>query len=162
MNHAPQAGSIFDRLIVFLATGFGSGRLPYVPGTWGSLVGVFLTWSVIDQSLIVKLLVAGAAFIVGIPLCTAAAKRLGGSSDPGSVVFDEIVGVFATLLWFPWSVTNALTGFVLFRLFDMLKPWPIRRFESLPGGLGIMADDLIAGLVAAAVMWARLKYFPST
>ncbi len=86
-------------------------------------------------------------FLVGIPLCAAGARHYE-SKDPSRVVFDEIavyplVFVLTSLTW-----TSGVMGFLLFRLFDVLKPWPIKRFEKLPGGLGIMADDLIAALYA--------------
>ena len=86
---------------------------------------------------------------VGVPICTAAIRRLGGSKDPGSIVFDEIVGMAASL----WAIdvsrpANLVAGFLLFRLFDIAKPPPVRNVERLPDGLGVMADDCVAAVYA--------------
>ena len=101
----------------------------------------------------------GALFILGIPICHRGAQ-LRNSKDPGSIVWDEItafpiVYAFASLNW-----TSLIIGFGLFRFFDIVKPWPVKQFEKLPGGLGIMADDVVAGIYAAACL-AVMQSFES-
>lgn len=154
---APLArNSLWDRLTVALATGLGTGRLPWAPGTWGSLlgVGIYAALAVAGIPLPVIALFAIVAFVAGIPLCTKAAQLLGAGEDPGVIVYDEIVGMMFTLLFVPLNWQSALVGFCLFRLFDTRKPWPVHRFEALHGGLGIMADDFAAGLAAGGALWA--------
>lgn len=95
---------------------------------------------------------------VGVPICGIAAKALG-KADPGAVVWDEITAfpiVFLSMLvgWAPFNITTAVLGFVLFRVFDITKPWPARRLEHLPGGWGVMADDLAAGIYAGVALAA--------
>ncbi|HWN07794.1 MAG TPA: phosphatidylglycerophosphatase A [Pyrinomonadaceae bacterium] len=162
-----------DYLALAIAT-CGVGYLPLAPGTWGSLVGVGLYLLIrgaamkfffevgasrnfnllhVYYGVIVFELVAA----VGIAwLGTWAASRtekLSGRKDPGKVVVDEVAGQFIALIPVPFMVTPAwwamILAFILFRFFDIVKPYPARRLESLPGGLGIMADDLIAGVYAA-------------
>lgn len=162
-----------NRLIVFFAEGFGSGRVPKAPGTFGSLVGVL--WFVALFSTGSWLwfwsgTALGAAFSVW--ACGRAEKILG-RHDPGSVVLDEIValplayggwllGHASDRAWrFPatdetsvaaWAAWIA-AGFGLFRLFDIWKPWPIRRLQDLPGGWGVTVDDLAAGSLAGACLF---------
>ena len=147
---------LWDRLTVALATGLGTGRLPWFPGTWGSVlgVGIYAALAVAGIPLEAIALLAIVAFVVGIPLCTKAAQVLGAGEDPGVIVYDEIVGMMFTLLFVPLNWQSALVGFCLFRLFDTRKPWPVHRFEALHGGLGIMADDFAAGLAAGGALWA--------
>jgi phosphatidylglycerophosphatase A len=133
---------------VFLATGTWLGLAPFAPGTVGALWGLPLAWGVgklseVWQQIAVMIVLAA----VGIPLCTFAARRLGNLKDPGSIVFDEIASLPITFFLVPLdSVWVVLSGFVLHRLFDITKPPPARALERLPSGLGIMADDWIAGL----------------
>ncbi|MFM8224164.1 MAG: phosphatidylglycerophosphatase A [Planctomycetaceae bacterium] len=150
----------FDRLFVWLATGFGAGWLPKAPGTWGSALAVPLFYLLALAHPLAPLSVTLLGLLGGIPLCTGTARLLGKARDPGAIVWDEIVGQWVVLLAVPPSPGNWLLGFLLFRLFDTTKPWPLRRLEQLPGGLGIMADDLAAAAAAAAVLWASLQIFP--
>ena len=135
----------------FLAFGFGAGLAPRAPGTCGSLVGIVAAWWLLDLPLPwrigVVLLVIGA----GIWICGESARRLGRHDDQ-RIVLDEIAGVLLAALTVPEKSLFALSlVFVFFRIFDILKPWPIRDVDhSLKGGLGIMLDDLIAALFAAA------------
>ena len=151
--------SIADRFSLLLGTGLGVGYCPWAPGTVGSLLGpplVVAAASFLPQSAV---FVFGVLFIVvGVPICTRASKALG-LHDPGPVVYDEIAAfwiVFAPLLIRGEPVTwpVAAAGFGLFRLFDITKPWPVNRLEKLPGGLGIMADDLAAGAWSALFLFA--------
>ena len=131
---------------VFVATGFWLGFFPFAPGTVGSLLGVVLAWGMGFLSWWVQVGLFGMLFAVGVPLCTAAAERLG-KKDPGCVVWDEIVTLPVTFFLVPmtnlWVVA---AGFALHRLFDITKPPPARQLERLPRGLGIMADDVAAGI----------------
>jgi len=142
-----------DPIWKLLATGLGTGLVPRGPGTAGSLLGPLLIWGLgTDGSTPVLTGLAGvAAFLVGIPVCQAGI-RLFQRKDPSQVVFDEIVAFFWVFLLTPLTPVTAVVGFLLFRLFDIAKPWPVSRFEKLPGGLGIMADDAVAGLIAGVIL----------
>ncbi len=136
----------------FLAFGFGTGLSPFAPGTVGSLLGVALAWLTIDLGLYVQLGVAVAISVVGIWICGESARRIG-VHDHGGIVWDEIAGMYVTLLVAPPTVLGYALGFVLFRLFDIAKPWPIRDLDHrLGGGLGIMLDDLAAALYALILL----------
>ena len=148
--------SLSDRLVLTLATGLGLGWLPKAPGTFGSLLGLPLVWGLEQVETPWRWLIATAVIAIGVPICGRAAKLLN-LADPGCVVYDEIAAfpvVFCavTLNW--WT---ALLGFALFRLFDVGKPWPVSRLEQLPGGLGIMADDIAAGGFAGVCLWGATK-----
>ena len=141
-----------DRLLMFIATGGGSGYLPKAPGTWGTLVGLILWWPLAGLSLTAYLAVVAALFLVGVASAGAAEKILD-RGDPGVVVIDEIVGVLIALTAAPLHPAAALVGFALFRLFDIAKPFPVGWVDRhLHGGLGIMLDDVAAGLYALLVL----------
>ncbi len=160
---------LIDRFSVTLGTGFGIGFAPFAPGTFGSLLGPPLVWGVLQAGLPVAVVLAMAALFiaVGVPICTAASAALG-KHDPGQVVYDEIAAfwiVFLPHIIFgkPIGWLAAVGGFTFFRVFDIAKPWPVCRLEKLPDGLGIMADDLAAGVYAAACLFAleeaAVRYF---
>ena len=141
-----------DRLLMFIATGAGSGYLPKAPGTWGTLVGLLLWWPLAGLSLTAYLATVAVLFIVGVATAGAAEKILD-RGDPGVVVIDEIVGVLIALAAVPLHPVAALAGFALFRLFDIAKPFPVGWVDRhLHGGLGIMLDDVAAGLYALLVL----------
>ena len=141
-----------DRLLMFIATGAGSGYLPKAPGTWGTLVGLLLWWPLAGLSLTAYLATVAVLFIVGVASAGAAEKILD-RGDPGVVVIDEIVGVLIALAAVPLHPVAALAGFALFRLFDIAKPFPVGWVDRhLHGGLGIMRDDVVAGLYALLVL----------
>ena len=141
-----------DRLLMFIATGAGSGYLPKAPGTWGTLVGLLLWWPLAGLSLTAYLATVAVLFIVGVASAGAAEKILD-RGDPGVVVIDEIVGVLIALAAVPLHPAAALAGFALFRLFDIAKPFPVGWADRhLHGGLGIMLDDVAAGLYALLVL----------
>lgn len=141
-----------DRLLMFIATGAGSGYLPKAPGTWGTLVGLLLWWPLALLPLTAYLAAVGLLFIVGVASAGAAEKILD-RGDPGVVVIDEIVGVLIALTAVPLHPAAALAGFALFRLFDIAKPFPVGWVDRhLHGGLGIMLDDVAAGLYALLVV----------
>ena len=138
-----------------IATAGGAGYWPWGPGTAGSLVGLALAWLMARQfdwaTGLPLLLVTLVATGPGVWACTVAA---GSSKDPQFIVVDEVLGQWltlagaATLNWRAFAI-----GFVLFRIFDIVKPWPVRRFEALPQGWGIVADDLMAGVYGAIVLF---------
>jgi phosphatidylglycerophosphatase A len=134
-----------------LATGFGSGYAPVAPGTAGTAVGLALYWPLQLLTPPMQLLATAVLFVLGCAVATHVARSLG-RKDPGVVVVDEIVGMWASLLFLPLNPQTALLGFLLFRLFDVVKPFPARQFEALPEGLGIMADDLMAGIYVNLVL----------
>jgi len=143
----------------WLAFGFGLGLIPRAPGTFGSLPGILL-WYLLPANLWLQIGVAVLAFLAGIWICGASARRLG-VHDHGGIVWDEIVGMYLTLLVIDPEPAWILAAFLLFRLFDIWKPWPIRDLDhSLHNGLGIMLDDVIAALYAAGilVLFQRLLY----
>lgn len=134
----------------FLALGFGAGLCAKAPGTWGSLVGVLLGWALLawlGSGIFALLIIAG--FGLGCYLCQKTADDMG-VHDHGAIVWDEIIGIFIVLLALP-ALTWAwcLTAFILFRFFDILKPYPIRYFDQkLTTGFGIMLDDVLAAVYA--------------
>jgi len=136
----------------FLAFGFGTGLAPFAPGTFGSLPGVLLFWLTMGYGLYVQLAVIGVLIAAGIWICGESARRLG-IHDHGGIVWDEIAGMYLTLIVAPVSVTGWLLAFVFFRFTDIVKPWPIRDLDHrLGGGVGIMLDDLVAALYAAVLL----------
>ncbi len=157
--------SFVDRLAIVAATGLGVGFIPFAPGTFGSLWGPLAFWFVCRAELSLPVLIVTAIVFIaaGVPISTRAARALG-KKDPGSVVYDEIAAfwiVFAPQLLSgrPLTPFTAIAGFVLFRIFDISKPFPCRRLEKLPDGAGIMADDLVAGAYAAACLYGLERYF---
>lgn len=134
------------------AFGFGAGMIPVAPGTFGTLLAVPIVVFVMHFGFAAHLGFAVAASLFGIYVCGESARRLGVHDHPG-IVWDEITGFAVTMLASPPQFYWLLGGFALFRLFDIWKPWPIREADhSLPGGLGIMLDDIIAGVFAAAIL----------
>jgi phosphatidylglycerophosphatase A len=136
-----------------LVTWFGSGRLPWAPGTWGSLAALPFAWLIVFYGGLGALVIASlVVFGVG---CWAAdmAVRETHAKDPGWIVIDEVVGQWLTLLAAPLDPLFYAAGFLLFRLFDIWKPWPIGLADRrLGGGFGIMVDDVLAAVYAAIVL----------
>ena len=154
MNKGPDnlARTVLTDPVHFLAFGFGTGLAPFAPGTFGSIPGVLLFWVTVDLGLYVQLGVAAALVAAGIWLCGESARRIG-VHDHGGIVWDEIAGMYITLLAVPWTATGVVLAFVLFRVMDIVKPWPIRDLDHrLHGGVGIMLDDLVAALYAGALL----------
>ncbi|MGI9235595.1 MAG: phosphatidylglycerophosphatase A family protein, partial [Woeseiaceae bacterium] len=147
-----RARAVFTDPVNFLAFGFGTGLAPFAPGTFGSLPGVLLFWLTMDFGLYVQLGVVFALVTSGIWICGESARRIG-VHDHGGIVWDEIAGMYLTLLAAPLTPLGFLLAFVLFRAADIVKPWPIRDLDHrLGGGVGIMLDDLVAALYAAVVL----------
>lgn len=140
---------IFKNPVMLLAFGFGSGLMPKAPGTAGTLVAIPFAVMLSRLSFVMECLVIAVMFAVGIWLCRYAADRLKVHDHPG-IVWDEIVGYALTVLFVPDNWIWWTLGFVLFRLFDIVKPWPIREMDHrIHGGLGIMLDDVAAAVYAA-------------
>jgi phosphatidylglycerophosphatase A len=129
-----------------LATAGGVGYIPFAPGTFGSLAGLLLWW-LLPGSLSVQLTVIVVIFIVG-SWSGSEAERHFASTDPGPVVIDEVLGMLVTLLLNPVGWGGAILGFLLFRASDIIKPYPANKLEQLHGGVGVMADDLMAAIYA--------------
>lgn len=141
-----------NKLIIFLATGFYAGYVPIAPGTAGSLVGIGLYLLLNGLSLPYYLLIISFLFIFGVYISNEA-EALFKKRDPSRVVFDEIIGMLVTMILIPSGIGWLVAGFFLFRFFDILKPYPIRDIEKrMNGGLGIMVDDLLAGIYANVLL----------
>lgn len=158
----PVPPGAFRNWAVFLATGTWLGRSPVAPGTVGTLWGIPLAWGIgLLPSVWIQVGVILAICAVGVPLCTAAVRRLGGAKDPGCIVFDEIASLPITFFLVPmnhWMVV--VVGFLLHRLFDITKPPPARQLEALPEGLGIMADDWAAGVYSNLALQLLVWFGP--
>ncbi|HEY5740363.1 MAG TPA: phosphatidylglycerophosphatase A [Gammaproteobacteria bacterium] len=140
-----------------LSLGFGAGLSPIAPGTAGTLVAVPLYLALAQLAWPWYLAIVVIGFAAGIWLCGYTSKALG-EHDHGGIVWDEIVGFWITMIAVPPTWQWILLGFVLFRVFDILKPWPVRIADRrIPGGLGIMFDDLLAGLYALAGVQLALR-----
>jgi phosphatidylglycerophosphatase A len=132
-----------------LALGFGSGLAPVAPGTFGSLVGLAIALALAPLGLAWNLLAVLVATVAGIWICGESARRLGVHDHP-AIVWDEVAGMMIAMLAAPDAWWGAPAAFVLFRIFDIAKPWPIREIDhGMGGGAGIMLDDVLAGLFAA-------------
>jgi len=148
------------RVAMFLATCGYVGYVPIAPGTFGSAAGLLL-YLVLEHvaSAPLTVTVILGLFLVGVWSGTVAERELAGT-DPGQVVLDEVVGMLITLAFMRVNLTGALVGFFVFRLLDVVKPWPSRRFESLHGGMGIMADDAMAAIYGNLLMRGLLALAP--
>lgn len=146
----PSEGRVWRQAPVSwaIATFFGVGHFPFASGTVATAAAfpVYLAGYMLGGN---PLVLALAVFftIAGVAAASTLEKTLG-YHDPSEVVVDEVAGLLVTMLWLPLSVWTCLAGFALFRLFDVLKPWPASRAERMPGGWGIMADDLVCGAMA--------------
>ena len=149
------------RIGLFVATCGYLGFAPVAPGTFGSAAGLaaYYLLDLTGSAAIYGLVTAG-LFALGIWSGTAAERALGGT-DPGPVVLDEVVGMLITLAFLDVSPAGALAGFLIFRVLDVIKPWPSRRFEDLHGGLGVMADDGMAAIYAHLLMRGLLWLAPA-
>ncbi len=144
--------SLIKRPACFIAYGFGAGLAPKAPGTFGTLVALPIYWLIQNWSLTTYVALVLVMFIAGIWLCQKASDWLK-QDDASGIVWDEIVGYLVAMTFAPSGWQWILVGFVLFRFFDILKPWPVSLADrKLHGGLGVMLDDVVAGLYAAAFL----------
>lgn len=149
------------RAAVFLATFGYSGYFPVAPGTVGSAAGLLvylLVWW--TGSLAVEVGLIAVLFTAGVWAGTTAERYFGGI-DPGPVVIDEVVGMLITLAFIPVGLSGAIAGFALFRVFDVIKPYPAGRLERLHGGFGVMADDAMAAVYANLALRLLVYLFPA-
>lgn len=142
-----------------LATGCGVGYAPVAPGTFGSAVGLVL-WAAVPTAPLMQAGAIALVFVLGV-WSSGVTERHYRSTDPGVVVIDEVLGMLVTLAFQPVTWGGAALAFLLFRAFDVLKPYPADRFERLHGGLGIMADDGMAGVYANIVLRLALMWAPA-
>ncbi len=143
---------IISSPVLFLAFGFGSGLAKKMPGTMGTLAAIPVYLLCIQFNIWIYLLLTLLVCWFGISICDQAAKQLG-EHDFGGIVWDEIAGYLITMALVPFSWTALAVGFVLFRIFDILKPWPIKWVDKkVSGGFGIMLDDILAGVFSAALL----------
>jgi len=149
------------RLGVFVATCGYIGYIPFAPGTFGSAAGLVLFFLVRRTgSIAVELAAIAVLFAIGVWSGNEAERHFG-KVDPGPVVLDEVVGMLITLALLPVNLVGAFVGFLLFRILDVVKPWPSGRFEALPGGLGVMADDGMAAIYGNLVMRVLMLFAPA-
>ncbi len=158
MNKAPA--SIWRNPVHFLAFGLGSGASPWAPGTMGTLAAIIPYFWFAQLNLPLYLLMLLITSLVGIWLCDRTSKDLG-VHDHGGIVWDEFVGFWITMLAAPVGLIWVVIGFVLFRLFDILKPWPISWVDKhVHGGFGIMLDDILAGALAFICLQLLALWLP--
>lgn len=150
------------RLAVFVCTFGYIGFFPVAPGTVGSVAGVvlYLCLRGLGASALVDLVVIGALCAAGVWSGTLAERHFGGT-DPGPGVIDEVAGMLVTLWALPATWVMVVVGFFVFRILDIIKPWPASRFESLHGGLGMMADDVMAAVYANLALRGALLLLPA-
>nr|WP_147821312.1 phosphatidylglycerophosphatase A [Salidesulfovibrio onnuriiensis] len=153
---------MINKTALYIATLGPVGNLPKMPGTWGSLVSAAAApWLFLPFSLPLRMALLGLVLILGAWAATEAEKALG-KKDPGCVIIDELFGQWLTMLPFAaLSPAHIAAAFILFRVFDIAKPWPIKRAETLfPKGFGVMIDDGIAGVFAGAILYFLLPFIP--
>jgi phosphatidylglycerophosphatase A len=149
------------RLGLFIATCGYIGYVPVAPGTFGSAAGL-VAYALVRSadSYVLEAVTIVVLFVIGVWSGTQAEHHFGGI-DPAPVVMDEVVGMLITLAFLPVNWVGAMVGFLVFRLLDVYKPWPAARFERLPGGLGVMADDGMAALYGNLVMRVLMLAAPA-
>jgi len=144
------------RVALLIATSLGLGYAPVAPGTVGSAAGL-VVWALLPHTAAAQAVAILVVFVLGSWSGTVAEHHFG-KTDPGQVVIDEVMGMLITLFLNPVGWTGALVGFLLFRVADVIKPWPANRLEALPGGVGVMADDGMAAIYANValrlVLWS--------
>ena len=146
-----------EKLVMFLATGAFAGNIPIAPGTFGSIVAIPLCYLFSEINL--YLAVIGMLLFIVLAIWIAqAAETILGKTDPGAIVIDEIAGMVVTLIGVPFDLTSVVSGFLIFRVMDITKPFPIRTLERrLPGGIGVVLDDVVAGIYSN--IFVRLVLF---
>ena len=148
-----------EEAVLFLATGLYIGRIPFAPGTFGSLVG--LPFCLLLAELKLKQAIACTVlFIFFAVWISNVAEKLLKRTDPACIVIDEVAGMVVTLIGLPFNLTTAVCGFIFFRILDILKPFPIRLIDQrVSGGLGVVADDVAAGIFANLLLRIILYFF---
>lgn len=148
-------------LIMFFATGFYSGRLPKAPGTWGTLVALPIHFLLLKLNFSSYLIALGFIFVLAVSTSGSAEKILD-TKDPGCIVIDEIIGMLIALFALPATPLILFLGFIFFRLFDIFKPFPVSWFDRhVNGGLGIVMDDVVAGIYSFICLKTLLFFLPA-
>ena len=141
-----------EKVVLFIATGCFIGKIPFAPGTFGSLAGILLCFILSKTSELAAIFCLVVFIIFSICIANDAEKILN-KKDPGNIVIDEIAGMAVTLLGLPFNVFYVATGFIVFRILDISKPFPISYIEKrIPGGAGIVLDDVAAGIIANVIL----------
>ena len=154
----PSLAELARSPTLMLAFGFGSGLSRLAPGTVGTIAAIPLWWLLTQLSPPLYLATVLVAAIIGVSICGRAAEQMG-VHDHAGIVWDEFVGFWITMAFLPISPVSLMLGFCLFRLFDIWKPWPISWLDkNMSGGLGIMIDDIVAGLTAGGLGWLLQAY----
>jgi phosphatidylglycerophosphatase A len=137
-----------EQTVMFLATGFWVGNIPFAPGTFGSLIGLPLCFFLSGIELSVAMVLAFLFIFFSVWIAHVAEKIIS-RKDPGCIVIDEIAGMLVTLIGLPFNLITVTAGFIIFRILDILKPFPIRVLDKrISGGVGVVADDVVAGIFA--------------
>jgi phosphatidylglycerophosphatase A len=153
--------TLLRRVGVFIATCAYVGYVPVAPGTFGSAVGVAIYYLVRRRaSAAIELGTIAVLLVVGLWAATEAEHHFGGI-DPRPVVIDEVIGMLITLALVPVNAIGVVAGFLIFRVLDVVKPWPARRLEHLPGGFGVVLDDVMAGVYGNLIMMGLVRLLPS-
>ncbi len=145
-----------DRLTKLIVSFFYIGEIPLIPGTFGSLAGLLLYVGLSDSPAVAGFLFA-LIFLLGF-FCAGRAEKIYGKKDPKEVVIDEVAGIFVVFFLIPLHAVSLAAGFILYRRFDVIKPYPARRIERYAGGWGIMFDDIVAGLYAHLILRVFLAF----
>lgn len=158
-NQVPD--SVWGNPVHFLAFGLGTGASPYAPGTVGTLLGIPLVYMLSDLPLWLYLMITAIFIATGIWLCDKTSKDIG-VHDHSGIVIDEVAGYLVTMIALPVNLWTLALAFLVFRFFDIIKPWPIGVIDrTLKGGMGIMVDDLLAGVYSWLVMVAGIWIYTS-
>ena len=157
-NNIPIPAVLLKNPVHFLSLGFGSGLMPKAPGTFGTLAAIPVYLLMANFSVLIYSIITVVLFLLGIYLCQKTTDELK-VHDHSGIVFDEIVGFLITMIAVPLTWQWIVAGFILFRLFDILKPWPISWLDKkVHGGLGIMLDDVLAGMFSLAILQLVLYF----
>lgn len=147
------------RVAVWISSVGGLGFAPIAPGTFGSAAGILIYWLTRHWSTPAQFMIIAVVTVVGTWAATETARHVG-REDPGQVVIDEVAGQLVTLALTGAGLTATIVGFFLFRILDIIKPYPANRFERLHGGVGIMADDLMAGVYGCVLLHLMMRFIP--
>ncbi|MCX7769815.1 MAG: phosphatidylglycerophosphatase A [Proteobacteria bacterium] len=150
--------NILNRFYLLWATGFFTGFIPKAPGTIGSLVGILLFLLINFLEIKIQILIFLLYFLISLK-SVAYTIRYFNKNDPSEVNCDEIIGIWIALLFFQPKTLIIILAFIFFRTFDILKPFPVRNFENFHGPFGVIADDIVAGLLTKGVVWLIMKIF---
>ena len=151
-----------ENAVMFLATGFFIGNIPFAPGTFGTLMGLPLCFALSGISLAPAVLCTFLFIFFAVYIADAAEKLLK-RSDPGCIVIDEMAGMMVTLIGLPFNPITVVIGFIIFRILDIWKPFPIRNLDRwIPGGLGVVADDVAAGIIANLLLRIIIQILKGT